>query len=354
MPFEPQDLKLSSYRYHLPPHLVASRPLEDRSKCRLMVYNVTTGQVEHSFFHQLHQFLPPDTLLVLNNSQVIPTRFLARKGNTSEGGKAEIFVHAPQSERPSEGGFCVEVMIRARGKKKVGDIFTLEGANIHVRILELLGDSFRVEFAAPSLAALAAKWGKIPLPCYIREGISDQQDLEDYQTVFASHPGSVAAPTAGLHFTRDYLQRFQHAFVTLHVGAGTFLPVKTEDILNHHMHRENFSIAKEEWSKIIAAKKLIAVGTTTLRTLESLYNVENKQLHYPEGSSWQQTDIFLHPGKEIHSVQGLITNFHWPESSLLMLVSAIIGRKKALELYEEAVKREYRFFSYGDAMLIIR
>jgi S-adenosylmethionine:tRNA ribosyltransferase-isomerase len=245
-------------------------------------------------------------------------------------------------------------MIKSSGKKNVGDVITC--GDINFTIINKKPDySFEVtcNLNPNELLDYLESNAHIPIPPYIRQGIADERDKSDYQTTYAKKSGSVAAPTAGLHFTQEVFQSLEDkgiekAFVTLHVGAGTFLPVKTDDITEHEMHSELYEIERSELEKM-QNKDLIAVGTTSLRVLESCW--DNAVKFEPP---MKETNIFLHPGIEVKSIKGLITNFHLPESSLIMLVSALIGREKTLELYQLAIEKEYRFFSYGDAMLILR
>ncbi len=353
VPHNNEDLKLSSYDYELPESFIASRPAPGRHNSKLLVYRASTDEIIHTHFSELSEFLPPDSLLVLNQSRVFPCRLKATK---ESGGKAEIFVLSliPHDE-------AYPCLVRTTSKKKVGDKFLLPGGALGFIHATLEGGEFLVRFSVPDVTAYLDEFGIVPIPPYIREGQSDESDKTDYQTVYASHKGSVAAPTAGLHFTDEVFSKLQkknvdRAFVTLHVGPGTFAPVKAENILEHKMHSEEYFVDALDLQKINVArangKKIFAVGTTSLRVLESSLNAEG---HFAlEPSKHYSTDIFLYPGKEVRSISGLITNFHLPRSTLLMLVSTLLGRKKTLELYEEAKKKEYRFFSYGDAMLIIR
>ena len=343
------DLLTESYDYKLPEHLIALRPVADRSSCKLLVYKQTTDEIIHTEFSQIGDYLNPNQLLVLNESKVFPCRLLGMKPT---GGRAELFI---LSLIPTDDGY--PVFIGSNGKKKLGDEFHFETLIAKISAIGEEGEFF-VEFNMTDLELfdfLEIK-AKIPIPPYIRNGVADEQDKKDYQTVYAKHVGSVAAPTAGLHFTDDLFeslnkQGIDKAFVTLHVGAGTFKPVSTEQILDHKMHSEKFTIAEKDLNKINSGKELIAVGTTSLRVLESCY--ENQRINFGE-NQFESTDIFLYPGKEVKSIKGLITNFHLPKSTLLMLVSALLGREKTLALYEEAIEKGYRFFSYGDAMLILR
>lgn len=373
-----EDLKISSYFYELPSELIADRPAPQRDQSKLLVYQASTDQITHALFYQLPQFLSSEHHLVFNQSKVIPCRLFGRK--VKGGGQCEVFLlqFVPQNHSQSaQLKECYPVYIKASGKRKLGEKFILAEEKLQAEIIDFnpsLPGSFLVQLSFLSmldslsppltLLELLDQYARVPIPPYIRHGQSDEQDKKDYQTVYSKIPGSVAAPTAGLHFTEKVFNdlkaaQIDHSFVTLHVGAGTFSPVKSENIEDHKMHEEEFLIEKKDWEKILQHQDhLIAVGTTTLRVLETthqrwgwkdLSNLPNLQRENLHG----RTDIFLHPGKKVHSIRGLITNFHLPESSLLMLVSALIGRKKVLEIYQEAIRHQYRFFSYGDAMLIL-
>ena len=347
-----EDLLLNSYHYDLPPELIAQRPVDGtlRHQSRLMVYDVKTDTVTHDHFYNLPKYLPEDSLIVFNQSKVFPSRLL---GNKASGGKAELFFLS--HEKNAEGFY--PCLLKTRSKKSIGDEFIFaDGLKVQVGHLNNDG-TFGVLVELPShyenLLSYLEKNALIPIPPYIRKGESDDEDKKNYQTVYSKETGSVAAPTAGLHFTNELLDKLKdhkidQAFVTLHVGLGTFKPVTVDHLKDHVMHSEEYFVDSENLNKIRSAKKIFAVGTTSLRVLESSYGKEIKAgEHY-------KTQIFLHPGVDVLSVSGLITNFHLPESTLLMLVSSLIGRQKALELYELAVKEKYRFFSYGDAMLILR
>lgn len=346
------DLLLSSYHYELPPGLIAQRPVDgvNRHQSRLLVYNQKTDTITHDYFYNLPKYLPEESLIVFNQSKVFPSRLL---GNKKSGGKAELFFLS--HEKNESGSF--PVLLKTRSKKNIGDEFFFAN-DLRVVLREIYNDgTFGVSVDLPTsyktLLDYLDQNALIPIPPYIRKGESDEEDKKNYQTVYSKHTGSVAAPTAGLHFTNDLLLKLKEshidqAFVTLHVGLGTFKPVTVENLKDHTMHSEEYFIDEENLSKIRSSKKVFAVGTTSLRVLESSYGKNvNPNEHY-------KTQIFLHPGVNVESVSGLITNFHLPESTLLMLVSALIGRQKTLELYELAVKEKYRFFSYGDAMLILR
>ncbi|WP_408096911.1 tRNA preQ1(34) S-adenosylmethionine ribosyltransferase-isomerase QueA [Peredibacter sp. HCB2-198] len=343
------DFELSSYHFELPKELIADRPVPDRHSSKLLVYKEETGEIIHSTYSEITKFLPSHSTLVFNRSKVFPCRLI---GNKPSGGEAEVFVLSLLHENG-----IYPAMVRASGKRKVGDEFIF--GNLRAEIVELRGGTFGVKFNLPhdALIKTLEEIGKIPIPPYIRGGESDEEDKRTYQTVYAAETGSVAAPTAGLHFSTELLQKIKNegheiATVTLHVGAGTFAPVKADNILEHKMHEEFFTIDKENLATIQNAKFRIAVGTTTLRTLESSWKNGNVQFDHP--GSLNSTSIFLHPGKEVHSIDAMVTNFHLPESSLLMLVSALIGREKTLEIYKIAIEKKYRFFSYGDGMLILR
>lgn len=344
------DFQLSSYDYELPAELIAARPVPDRHSSRLMVYKEETGEVIHTSFDKITDFLPKDSTMVFNRSRVFPCRLLGKK---QTGGEAEVFI---LSLTHKHGHF--PAMIRTSGKKKIGDTYYF--GELRATVFKINNDgTFLVNFnlSPDQLPEALERLGKIPIPPYIRDGESDDEDKKTYQTVFAKEVGSVAAPTAGLHFSAELLEKIKSsgiktATVTLHVGAGTFAKIKTENILEHVMHEELFSIDPENLKLIQDAQFRVAVGTTTLRTLESSYQDGNIQ--FDSGKGYEATSIFLHPGKKVHSINALVTNFHLPKSSLLMLVSSLIGREKVLELYRLAIKEKYRFFSYGDGMLIIR
>lgn len=339
-----EDLKLDAYDYDLPEGLIALRPAEGRKNSKLLVFDQESEEILHKKFFDIVHELPANSTLVLNQSKVFPCRLFGAK---STGAKAEVFV---LSLEKNQDGY--PVLIKTGGKKKLGDVLIFS-PEISCEITALEEGTFRVKFNNDQSASdVVSILGSVPLPPYIRDGVSDETDLIDYQTVFAKHLGSVAAPTAGLHFTPELLGELENkgikiAYVTLHVGLGTFAPVKSEKITEHNMHSETYHVEESELDKIKSAEKLIAVGTTSLRVLESM----PKDLKAGQEYS---TDIFLHPGKEVKSIDGLITNFHLPKSSLIMLVSTLIGREKTMNLYQTAIENKYRFFSYGDAMLIKR
>jgi S-adenosylmethionine:tRNA ribosyltransferase-isomerase len=348
--YSKEDMLLSSYDFNLPANLIADRPIPGRENSKLLVYRESDGSVEHRNYYDLPDILSPDQHLVLNQSKVFPCRLVGQKAT---GGKCEVFILSLVEQNN-----LYPALVKTRGKKMVGDQFQF--GDLEVEIKDIVGDgSFLVSFNQThyDLLQILESVGEIPIPPYIRDGIADEKDKTDYQTVYAKDVGSVAAPTAGLHFTESIFKRLEQkniskSFVTLHVGAGTFKPVVTENILEHSMHAEYFDIDKKDLQAIRSnQKKLIAVGTTSLRVLESLSDEEG---YIREPKDNECTDIFLYPGKKVNSINGLITNFHLPKSTLLMLVSTLIGRKKALELYNIAIENEYRFFSYGDGMIILR
>jgi S-adenosylmethionine:tRNA ribosyltransferase-isomerase len=348
---ENPDLNLESYSYELDKSFIADRPIAGRHHSKLLVYNASTGTVTHTNFLDLDKYLPVNTTLVMNQTKVFPCRLL---GNKITGGKIEVFFLSLVHENGE-----YPVMIRVRGKKNIGDTFNF--GELSVELSSISGDgSFMVKINCEHsyLIEYLEAHAEIPIPPYIRGGISDEKDLDDYQTMFAKNLGSVAAPTAGLHFTKEVFQNLESAkinkaFVTLHVGAGTFKPVVSENILEHKMHSEIYDIDEENLKKLNNGSSLFAVGTTSLRVLESSYKEGQIKLPHSDKKPFS-TDIFIYPGKEVKSISGLLTNFHLPKSSLIMLVSSLVGREKTLELYEIAKENNYRFFSYGDAMLIIR
>ena len=348
------DLELSSYYYDLPDELVANRPASNRDHSKLMHYY--NDGATHKMFYDLPELLPEGALLVLNETKVFPCRLTGKK---STGAKAEIFI---LDLNPFEGAF--KCLIKSSSKKHLDDEYFIDGHQNTLTLKKINGDgTFMISFEnihqPHQLESLLKNIGGVPIPPYIRKGVSDQKDLIDYQTVFAKNTGSVAAPTAGLHFTPEVFSKLKEknieiSKVTLHVGLGTFAPVKADTITDHKMHREEYFITKDNLLKIKNAyenkRPVVAVGTTTLRVLESSYSDIMDNLFLPD--KIVDTDIFIYPGKEVKSINGLITNFHLPGSSLLMLVSALVGRKEMLDIYQQAIEEKYRFFSYGDAMYL--
>lgn len=321
----------SDYDFTLPDTLVARHPPPHREDSRMMVVHRDSGLIEHRGFRDFSDFVRECDLCVLNDTRVIPARVF------STDGKIELLFLEPL------GGTSWKCMVRPGRKMRVGHTVHLEGCEGVVRAV-LEGGEREIEFdTMPDLDAI----GHIPLPPYLgRE--ADAEDAVRYQTVYASRDGAVAAPTAGLHFTPEILARIPHAFVTLHVGAGTFKPVQTETLEEHRMHAERFQVSADSAAQIARAKSITAIGTTTVRVLEALAR-DRGEVVAGEGS----TDIFIHPPYEFRVVDRLLTNFHLPRSTLLMLVSAFAGRDLVLEAYAEAVRERYRFYSYGDCMLLV-
>ncbi len=371
-----KDYWLSSYTFDLPETQIAQYPPEERGLSRLLVMPRTVKKAginewTHAHFADIGTYLPKDCLLVVNNSRVLQARLL---GTRPSGGKVEFLLLTPlplvtaaansvqglPDTAPEEGWLCAEAqgLVRAGGRVSDGDIFHF-GAGISVQVLESgpFGQRRVLLFWKGDLAEAFAATGHIPLPPYIKRA-DDDEDQARYQTIFAKNEkiGSVAAPTAGLHFTESLQKELaahgcEWAEVTLYVGYGTFSPVRTDDIRSHRMHREYIEVPEHTAAAIAKAKAqgraVIAVGTTSVRALEGVAEVCGKVQAY---TGW--TDIFLYPGRRFRVVDGMITNFHLPESSLLMMVSAFAGRQRILDVYAEAVQRGYRFFSYGDAMYI--
>lgn len=323
--------RLSDYDYVLPEELIARRPPERREDARMLVLHRREQRIEHRKFTDLGEYLAPGDLLVLNNTRVMSAR------RFSDDGKIEFLF----LERLGPARW--KCLVKPGRKMRIGAAFAINGAP--ARVEEICEDGERV--ISIEREENLFEGGLVPLPPYIRRQ-GDSADVERYQTVFAEISGAVAAPTAGLHFTPEILAQFPHAFVTLHVGAGTFLPVKTEDIAGHRMHKEQFSISAPAARAINAAIRIVAIGTTTVRVLESASR-RNGKLGAQNGA----TDIFIHPPAEPRHVDALLTNFHLPRSTLLMLVSAFAGREFILSAYAEAIRERYRFYSYGDCMLLL-
>lgn len=332
------------FYFDLPPELIAQYPLDNRSDSRLLCYNRKTKERGHYQFKQIVDFLEPGDLLVMNDTKVIPARLYGQK---LTGGKVELLV-----ERVT-GEFTFLAHIKASKALKVGGIIQLEQGN-QLEVIERQDDLFLCK-STTSVLELLHQLGHIPLPPYI-ERQDESLDADRYQTVYAKYAGSVAAPTAGLHFDDTVLSRLDakgvnRAYVTLHVGAGTFRPVRCDNIKEHKMHSEHFVINPELVAAVkatkAAGKRVIAVGTTALRSLESA--VSDGELTVCS----RDTDIFIYPGYQFKICDGLMTNFHLPESTLLMLVAAFIGHQEAMDLYQEAINEGYRFFSYGDTSLLL-
>lgn len=320
---------VSDFDFDLPPELIASRPLPDRDASRMMVVDRATGEISHRMFRDFPSYLAPGDLVVLNDSRVIKARLRTPDQRT------ELLLLEPID---SSAWKCLGKPGR---RLRIG--MSLEIAGTMATVRDILPDGERVvEFASPP--DLEAH-GAMPIPPYFRREADTEDDVR-YQTVFADEPGSVAAPTAGLHFTPELLATLPHAFLTLHVGIGTFLPVKVDRVADHVMHEERYSISPETAQAINAAHRVVAVGTTASRVLES-------QPEGPIRPHSGSTAIFIHPGYRFKHVGALLTNFHLPKSTLIMLVSALAGTDLIRRAYEEAVRERYRFFSYGDCMLIV-
>ena len=340
-------MKTHDFYYDLPEELIAQTPLEKRDHSRLMVLDRETGKVSHRQFFNVLDYLRPGDCLVMNDSRVLPARLL---GHRPTGGAVEVLLLRDL------GNKRWECLCKPGRKMQVGNQVVFGDGELTATVVEVQETGNRVvEFHYEGIfLEVLERLGKMPLPPYIKAELEDQ---ERYQTVYSREVGSAAAPTAGLHWTNDLLEQARQlgvrtAFVTLHVGLGTFRPVKVEDILEHHMHSELCMMSAETAAILNDTKakggRIICVGTTSCRTLESLVNQDGS---FEEKSKW--TEIFIYPGYEFKAMQGLITNFHLPESTLVMLVSAFAGRESVLHAYEEAVKERYRFFSFGDAMLIL-
>jgi len=361
MQLSPDDFLLSSYRYDLPEEQIAQHPPAQRGESRLLVLNRRTGHIRHSAFSKLTEHLPPRALLVANSSRVFAARL---SGARFTGGKVECMLLTPlplvleNAEDTGNGSFQAEVECLLRSSKKIQAGETLAFGSLRVVVLERGAYGLHRTLLAwqGSLSQHFARDGHIPLPPYIRRPDAPE-DAERYQTVYANEEGSIAAPTAGLHFTRSLLhalaeRHFAWVEICLHVGYGTFNPVRSKDIRSHRMHREYLVINQESVHAIARAKAdgrpVVAVGTTAARAIEGCVAACGTLTAF---RGW--TDIFLYPGFTFRVLDGMITNFHLPESSLLMLVSAFAGREHILDAYAEAAQQGYRFFSYGDAMLII-
>ncbi|WP_273320167.1 tRNA preQ1(34) S-adenosylmethionine ribosyltransferase-isomerase QueA [Vallitalea guaymasensis] len=340
-------MKRKDFDFNLPEELIAQDPLKDRSSSRMLVLNKETGETKHKIFKDIIDYLDKGDCLVLNNTRVIPARLIGSREKTH--GKVEFLL----LKRLENDNW--EVMVKPGRKAKPGDRIEFGNGILKAEVLEVVEGGNRIaRFEYEGIfEQVLDELGQMPLPPYITHQLEDK---ERYQTVYAKHRGSAAAPTAGLHFTPDLLKAVEDkgikiAYVTLHVGLGTFRPVKVDDILEHTMHSEYYWIEEEEADKINETKKnggrVIAVGTTSSRTLESVAD-DNGYVKASKG--W--TDIFIYPGYKFKVVDALITNFHLPESTLIMLVSALAGRENVLNAYKIAVDERYRFFSFGDAMLI--
>lgn len=340
-------MKTSDFNYNLPENLIAQTPLEKRDHSKLMVLHKDNGKIEHKHFYDILDFINPGDCLILNDSRVLPARIYGIKDGT--GAKVEFLL------LNQKGKDTWEVLAGPGKKAKPGTSFTFGGGLLKANVLEVTDSGNRIIkfICKENFYSVLDKIGQMPLPHYITEKLNDK---ERYQTVYSNYPGSAAAPTAGLHFTQELLEKAKEkginiGFVTLHVGLGTFRPVKSETIEDHHMHSEHYELSQQTAELINKTKesghKVFAVGTTSCRTIESVYKNENAIC---QSEGW--TDIFIYPGYKFNVLDGLITNFHLPESTLIMLVSAFAGYDNTMNAYKIAVDKKYRFFSFGDAMLI--
>lgn len=339
-------MKTSDFYFNLPEEQIAQVPLKDRTSSKLMVLDKVTGETKHQHFYDIIDYLNEGDCLVLNDTRVIPARLF---GARPSGGKVEFLLLTRKEEKRWE------VLVKPGKKARIGDEIIFGEGILKAKVEEIIEDGKRiVSFEYEGIfEEVLDRLGEMPLPPYIHEKLEDK---ERYQTVYSKHEGSAAAPTAGLHFTTELLEKIKEkgvkiAYVTLHVGLGTFRPVKVDDILEHEMHSEFYEITQENADIINETKKaggrIISVGTTSTRTVESNAD-ENGMLTARSG--W--TNIFIYPGYTFKCIDALITNFHLPESTLIMLVSALAGKEHTLAAYNEAVKEDYRFFSFGDAMFI--
>ena len=340
-------MNVKDFYYDLPEELIAQDPLEDRSSSRLMLVDKETGEVSHSVFKNIIDYLNPGDCLVINDTKVLPARLMGVRENT--GASIEVLLLKRKEKN------CWETLVKPGKKAKPGTKIIFGDGLLVGEVMDIVEEGNRIiRFEYEGIfEEILDQLGQMPLPPYITHQL---QDKNRYQTVYAREEGSAAAPTAGLHFTKELLEQIRAkgveiAHVTLHVGLGTFRPVKVENVLEHHMHSEYYCIEEAEAEKINAAKqngkRVIAVGTTSTRTLETAAG-EDGNIHACSG--W--TDIFIYPGYQFKIIDALITNFHLPESTLVMLVSALAGREHVLHAYEVAVQEKYRFFSFGDAMFL--
>ncbi len=340
-------MKTDDFDFYLPEELIAQHPLEKRDSSRLLVLDRKTGEIEHKHFKDIIDYLDDNDVLVLNDTKVLPARLIGEKEET----KAHIEVLLLKKE----SGDIWECLVKPAKRVKLGTIITFGNGLLKAKCTKIGEDGIRhVEFIYEGIFyEILDKLGTMPLPPYIREKLEDK---DRYQTVYAKNLGSAAAPTAGLHFTKELLEKIKKknikvCYITLHVGLGTFRPVAVEDVTKHKMHSEYYSMTKEVADTLNTAKKegkrIIAVGTTTTRTLETIMTKYNE---FTSCSGW--TNIFIYPGYKFKAIDGLITNFHLPKSTLIMLVSAFSSKKIILNAYKEAVSKQYRFFSFGDSMFI--
>lgn len=341
-------MNVSDFYFDLPQELIAQDPLEDRSASRLLVLDKKTGAMEHRGFRDVVTYLRAGDCLVLNDTKVIPARLFGIKEDT--GARIEVLLLKRKQDD------VWETLVKPGKKARPGTVISFGDGLLRGKVLDVVEDGNRlIQFSYEGIfEEILDRLGQMPLPPYITHQLKDK---DRYQTVYARHEGSAAAPTAGLHFTEELLDQIEAmgvkiAKVTLHVGLGTFRPVKVENVLDHHMHSEFYRIDEETARKINetrdAGGRIICVGTTSCRTVES---AADENGHVKAGSGW--TEIFIYPGYQFKVLDGLITNFHLPESTLVMLVSALAGREHVLAAYQEAIRQKYRFFSFGDAMFIV-
>lgn len=340
-------MKTADFAYDLPEELIAQDPLQDRASSRLMLVEKSTGERKHTDFHHIIDYLHKGDCLVINDTKVIPARLIGEREET--GGKVEVLLLKRKENN------IWETLVKPGKKARPGTRLVFGGGLLRAQVLEVLEEGNRlIQFSYDGIfEEILDELGQMPLPPYITHKLKDK---ERYQTVYAKYEGSAAAPTAGLHFTKELLREIEQkgvsiARVTLHVGLGTFRPVKVEDVTQHHMHTEYYHVSEEAARQINMAKqngnRVICVGTTSCRTIESAANEEGVV-----EPSQGDTSIFIYPGYRFKVLDCLITNFHLPESTLLMLVSALAGKEHIMEAYKEAVQMKYRFFSFGDAMFI--
>lgn len=341
-------MKVELFDFELPEELIAQVPLENRTSSRLMVMDKDTGAIQHDVFNNIRNYLQEGDCLVLNNTKVLPARLLGEKEDT--GAKIEVLL-LKQLE-----GDKWETLVKPAKRVKPGTVISFGGGKLTATCVDTKEHGGRqLEFSYEGIFyEVLDELGKMPLPPYIKEQLEDQ---DRYQTVFAKERGSAAAPTAGLHFTEELLSELEQkgvklAFITLHVGLGTFRPVSVDNVDEHEMHSEFYQVSEETAALLNEVKeaggRIITVGTTSTRTLETIASLHDGM--FASGSGW--TDIFIYPGYEFKAIDGMITNFHLPMSTLIMLVSALAGREHVLHAYKEAVQERYRFFSFGDAMFI--
>lgn len=325
-------MRTIDFDYTLPEELIADRPLPERSASRMLVVHRDTGLIEHRHFSDLPEYVRPGDHFVLNDTRVVPARYFSNDGSIE-------LVRAGLTQE-----LVWKCLVRPGKKMKIGRTVQVGDATGTVESID--DEGYR--YIRWDKMVDEDTYGRLALPHYMNRE-SDPSDKERYQTIYAAHEGAIAAPTAGLHFTPEILQSLPHSFVTLHVGVGTFRPVKVEQVEDHHMHRESFCMPENTAAAIEAARRVIAVGTTSVRVLETLATRHGRPL--PPGCG--ETDIFIYPGYQYKVTDALLTNFHLPQSTLIMLVCAFAGKELTMEAYRQAVEQRYRFFSYGDCMLIL-